>query len=106
MFDEETSSEVEGFSWNMKVFLPNCQFNAGPLFAYNNDLTRTDLNKIEPNTGAVKFYNDLPDVLDSSLYLILNNDEEETKYENVIHINSIRAGEKSAKEEGKKKKTQ
>jgi hypothetical protein len=42
------------------------------------------LIKVEPNTNKIKEYSDLPDILETSLFLILNNNEDETKYENVI----------------------
>lgn len=85
-----------------KIIKPQPQFNAGPLFVMNG-YKSTYLCKIEPSSNRLKEYKDLPDITDKSLFIVLNNDEDETKYENVIQINAIRADE-SVETEGEEKK--
>ena len=66
-----------------KIFKSQSQFNATPLFLidyYEGEF----LCKIEPVTYRQKIYKGLPDVNEKSIFIVLNNEIEETDRKSVV----------------------
>lgn len=62
------------------------------------------LCKLDPNTCKYKVYKEIPDLDKDSIFIVLNNDVDEKKYENAVQIVVMRADDKEETSNKKKKK--
>ena len=88
---DEKDQALDGLpGYLVKVYKNQAVFNSSPIFLLTTkrNLSGTfSLALIEPNTNQLRIFKDLvPDLGDSSHFLILNNDADNRKYETIIQL--------------------
>lgn len=100
--DDNSISSLSGIEF-IKVIKSPMQFNATPLFHIENN-TEPTLMKIDPVSKKCQYYSELPDIDRDSMFVILNNETEDSAFENVLQIIALKTDDDEEKKNDKKKK--